>query len=190
MRLGRARFGLRASRAALPSLLLLGLAGSPGEGAVPWNPRAPENGQRLPAFNYATVETVLDAIRATHRRAGTSPARPLIAVTFPNGRRAVITLLSCTADGATCRALGVQSSWNPPAGAARSRLVEAIGRFNQRYAFSKAYLTAEGRLALQRYLTADYGFIRGDLAVNLLVFASQADRFANEVIRPLGGGTP
>jgi Putative bacterial sensory transduction regulator len=177
-------------RTALPPLLLLVVGLSPVHGAVPWNPRAPENGQLLPAFNYATVETVLDAIRATHRRAGTSAARPLIAVTFPNGRRAVISLLSCTADGATCRALGIQSSWNPPAGVARSRLTDAVERFNQRYSFSKAYLTAQGRPALQRYLTADYGFIRGDLAVNLLVFSNQADRFANEVVRPLAGGTP
>lgn len=38
---------------------------------------------------------------------------------------------------------------------------------------------------MQRYLTADYGFIRGDLAVNLLVFASQVDKFAKEVLAPL-----
>lgn len=176
--------------AALTALGLAAAAPSAASAAVPWNPRAPDNGQLLPAFNYATVETVLNAVRATHRRAGTSPARPLIAVTFPNGRRAVITLLSCTADGATCRALGIQSSWNPPAGVARSRLAAAVELFNQRYSFSKAYLTAQGRPALQRYLTADYGFIRGDLAVNLLVFASQADRFANEVVRPLGGENP
>jgi hypothetical protein len=181
---------MRAAAASSLCVLAVLAAGHEARAAVPWNPRAPENSQLLPAFSYTTVEAVLNAIRATHRRAGTSPARPLIAVTFPNGRRAVITLLSCTADGTTCRALGIQSSWNPPAGVARGRLVEAVGLFNQRYSFSKAYLTAQGRPALQRYLTADYGFLRGDLAVNLLVFASQADRFANEVIRPLGGGTP
>lgn len=176
------------------TLTALGLAVavplSAARAAVPWNPRAPENSQLLPAFSYGTVETVLDAIRATHRRAGTSPARPLIAVTFPNGRQAVISLLSCTADGATCRALGIQSSWNPPAGVPRSRLATSVELFNQRYSFSKAYLTAQGRPALQRYLTADYGFIRGDLAVNLLVFANQAERFGNEVMRPLRGGSP
>jgi hypothetical protein len=47
-------------------------------------------------------------------------------------------------------------------------------------------MAADGRPALQRYLTADYGFIRGDLAVNLLVFAEQADTFARDVLRPLG----
>ena len=63
------------------------------------------------------------------------------------------------------------------------RLEDAIQQFNRRYAFSRAFLTADGRAALQRYLTADYGFIRGDLAVNLLVFANQAQRFATEVLR-------
>ena len=64
------------------------------------------------------------------------------------------------------------------------RLAAGIQGFNQRYAFARASLTPDGRAALQRYLTADYGFIRGDLAVNLLVFASQADRFAAEVLSP------
>ena len=45
-------------------------------------------------------------------------------------------------------------------------------------------MLADGRPALQRYLTADYGFIRGNLAVNLLVFAGQMDLFAAEVLRP------
>jgi hypothetical protein len=152
---------------------------------VPWNPRAPENAQLLPTFNYATVETVLNAVRARHQRSGTSPARPLIVATFPNNRRAVISLLSCTADGGSCKALGIQASWNSPAGVPRARLAEAVERFNQRYSFAKAYLTPQGRPALQRYLTADYGFVRGNLAVNLLVFADQAERFANEVLRPL-----
>ncbi len=157
---------------------------------MPWNPRAPENGQLLPAFNYSTVETVLSSIGARHQRASANPARPLIVANFPNGRRAVVSLLSCNPDGSACKALGIQSSWAVPTGTPRPRLDEAVGRFNQRYSFSKAYVTAQGRLALQRYLTADYGFVRGNLAVNLQVFADQANRFANEVVRPLAPATP
>jgi hypothetical protein len=173
---------------ALPGFPLLAaalaLAQGPAQAQVPWNPRAPENNQRYAAFNYASVEQVLGAIGAKSQRSSTNPARPMLVVTFPNGRRAVITLLSCNPDGSACRALGIQASWNAPAGAA-PRLGAAIEGFNQRYSFSKAYVSAAGRPAVQRYLTADYGFIRGDLAVNLLVFAQQADRFANEVLRPL-----
>ena len=97
----------------------------------------------------------------------------------------MISLLSCNADGSVCRALGIQSSWNAPAGAAPARIAAAIEQFNRRYSFAKAFVAPNGRLTLQRYLTGDYGFIRGDLAVNLQVFATQADRFANEVIAPL-----
>ncbi len=61
----------------------------------------------------------------------------------------------------------------------------AIERFNQRYSFGKAFVATDGRPALLRYLTADYGFIRGNLAVNFLVFASQADQFATQVLKPL-----
>lgn len=174
---------LRTLAAAL-ALLLAGFA-DPAAAQVPWNPAAPENRQLLPTFNYTTVETVLTGIRARHQRASANPARPLLIVDFPNGRRAVISLLSCTPDGSSCKALGIQSSWNAPAGVAPARLHELANGFNQRYSFSKAYVTAQGRLALQRYLTADYGFVRGNLAVNLLVFADQANRFANEVVRPL-----
>ena len=164
----------------------LGLAGG-AQAQVPWNPRAPENKQIRPAFNYATVEEVLNAIRARHQRSGTNPARPLIVATFPNNRRAVLSLINCNADGSVCKGLGIQSSWVAPPGTPPARVAAAIEQFNRRYSFSKAFVAANGRPTLQRYLTGDYGFLRGDLAVNLLVFANQADRFANEVIRPLGG---
>ena len=49
----------------------------------------------------------------------------------------------------------------------------------------RALTDADGRPSLQRYLTADYGFIRGNLAVNLVVFSNQVDRFAREVLQPL-----
>jgi hypothetical protein len=149
-----------------------------------FNPRAPENSQVLPTFNYATVESVLNAIGARHQRSGTQ-ARPVIIATFPNGRRAALEMISCEREGAACRALSIQSTWDRPANVPVERLAQGIQQFNQRYAFSKAYLTQDGRPALQRYLTADYGVIRGDLAVNLLVFANQAERFRAEILQPL-----
>jgi hypothetical protein len=82
----------------------------------------------------------------------------------------------------------MQSTWPRPAGAAPERLAAAVAAFNQRYSFAKAFVAADGRPALQRYLTADYGFVRGNLAVNLLVFANQAERFAAEALRPLEPG--
>lgn len=159
-------------------------AAAQGQGR--WNARAPENGQVLPSFNYATVEGVLASIGARSERRGTAD-RPALAVTFANGRRAAIVFGSCDRGGAACKAISIQTVWNRPTGVAADRLEDSIQRFNQRYAFSRAFLTGDGRPALQRYLTADYGFIRGNLAVNLLVFATQADRFANEVLRPLQG---
>ena len=66
----------------------------------------------------------------------------------------------------------------------------AIAAFNQRYAFSRALVAADGRPSLQRYLTADYGFIRGNLAVNLIVFAGQIDRFVAEVLQAPGTAAP
>jgi hypothetical protein len=95
---------------------------------------------------------------------------------------------SCDAGGNACKALGIQSYWPKIAGAPPERTAKAIERFNQRFSFAKAYVAADGRPALQRYLTADYGFVRGNLAVNLLVFASQAELFAREVLRPLEAG--
>jgi hypothetical protein len=150
---------------------------------VPWNPAAPENRQLLPTFNYATVESVLTAINARFERHGTAE-RPALAVTFRNGRRAAILFGSCERQGAACKAISIQAIWTRPANIPSERLAANIQGFNQRYAFSRGYLTQDGRPALQRYLTADYGFVRGNLAVNLLVFANQAERFAIEVLRP------
>jgi hypothetical protein len=150
-----------------------------------WNPKAPENTQTLPAFSYETVEPVLAAVGARFRRAGGNPARPQIAVTFANNRTALLTMSACDPQGSGCKALSMQSHWTRIANSPADKTEAAIAAFNQRYSFAKAFVGADGRPALQRYLTADYGFIRGNLAVNLLVFASQADQFATQVLRPL-----
>lgn len=173
-------------RAAFVALLLLIAPAAALAQAAPsparWNPAAPENRQVLPTFNYATVESVISAVGARSERRGT-PDRPALAVTFANGRRAAIVFSSCENQGQACKALSIQAVWTKPANVPAERLAANIQAFNRRYAFSRAFLTADDRPALQRYLTADFGFIRGNLAVNLLVFASQSERFAAEVLR-------
>lgn len=172
-------------RGALPALMLIaaGAAAAQTAGSPRWNPAAPENRQLLATFNYATVESVLTEIGARFERRGTAE-RPALSVTFPNNRRAAILFGSCERQGAVCKAISIQSIWARPANVPPDRLAASIQAFNQRYAFSRGYLAQDGRPALQRYLTADYGFVRGNLAVNLLVFANQAERFAVEVLRP------
>jgi putative sensory transduction regulator len=137
----------------------------------------------LPAFSYETVEPVLTQIGARFERQG-SGERPALTVTFANGRRAAILFGACERAGAACKAISIQAVWNRPADLTPERLGGALHAFNLRYAFARATITADGRPSLQRYLTADYGFIRGNLAVNLMVFAGQADRFVVEVLQP------
>jgi hypothetical protein len=170
--------------------LVAALASSPATSASPqavapprWNAKAPENTQLLPNFSYATVEPVLTAIGARFQRSGQA-AKPALLVTFPNNRRATLILSSCDAAGA-CKALSIQSFWTRIANSPPEKTAQAIASFNQRYSFAKAFVAADGRPVLQRYLTADYGFVRGNLAVNLLVFASQAEQFATQVLKPL-----
>ena len=160
-----------------------------GGGVAPqrWNPRAPENAQLLPTLCYATVEPVLSAIGARYQRTG-QPGKPAIAVTFPNERKATLALSACDSGGNACKALSIQSYWTKIANAPPEQTARAIEGFNQRYSFAKAFVAPDGRPALQRYLTADYGFVRGNLAVNLLVFANQAERFATDVLRPIETG--
>ena len=175
-------------------LVVLGLAGlgalsmAPSAlnaqgGAPRWTPNAPDNAQLLANFSYATVEPVLTAIGARFQRSGQA-ARPALLVTFPNNRRATLNLRSCDAAGA-CKALSIQSFWTRIANSPPDKTAQAIATFNQRFSFAKAFIAADGRPAMQRYLVADYGFVRGNLAVNLLVFASQAEQFATQVLRPL-----
>ncbi len=170
-------------RAAVVALILAGSGAAQAQPAPQrWNPAAPENRQVLPNFNFATVESVLTAIGARFERAG-SAGRPALTVTFPNNRRAALIFGNCEAQG--CKSLSIQSIWLRPGNVPADRLAQAVQRYNQRYAFARALMMGDGRPALHRYLTADFGFIRGNLAVNLLVFAEQAERFSREVIQPL-----
>ena len=172
-------------KSAFAALLALALSATAAEAAgVRWNPKAPENKQLLSGFDYAGVESVLASIGAKWQRSNADPARPTLLVTFPNGRKALLVMSACGADG-SCKALSVQSFWTKIANSPPDRTTKAIETFNQKYAFAKAFVAADGRPALQRYLTADFGVIRGDLAVNLLVFSDQAERFAVDVLRPL-----
>ena len=173
----------------LVALILLACAGAaeaqtpPASSPARFNPAAPENRQVLPTFSYATLEAVLAQVGARFERRGTAE-RPVLIATFANNRRAAILFGSCERAGAACKAISIQAVWNRPPGLAPERLAAAIQSFNQRYAFARAFITTDGRPALQRYLTADYGIIRGNVAVNLLVFANQVDRFVAEVLRP------
>lgn len=169
-------------RSAIAAALLMCAAAAPAQSPARWNPAAPENRQLIPTFNYQTVESVLASIGARSERRGDA-SRPALAVTFANNRRAAILFGSCERQGAACKAISIQAVWSKPDNVPAERLSQNIQQFNRRYAFSRAFLTADGRPALQRYLTADFGFIRGNLAVNLLVFASQSERFAAEVLR-------
>jgi len=173
---------------AVLALLASAPAAAQPPAAGPFNAAAPENRQMLPAFSYATVEPILAQIGARYERAGTD-AQPALTITFINGRRAAILFGSCL--GTSCRAISIQAVWNAPPGVPADRLATAVAGFNQRYAFSRAFVAADGRPSLQRYLTADFGFIRGNLAVNLIVFAGQIDRFVTEVIQaPLQAPPP
>ena len=174
---------MRSTALAGALLLVAAPAASQTSPAPRWTPNAPDNGQLLSNFSYATVEPVLAAIGARFQRSGQA-ASPTLLVTFPNNRRASLILSSCDAAGA-CKALSIQSFWTRIANSPPEKTAQAIASFNQRYSFGKAFVAADGRPALQRYLTADYGFIRGNLAVNLLVFANQAEQFATQVLRPL-----
>jgi hypothetical protein len=147
--------------------------------AGPFNAAAPENRQVLPAFSYATVEPVLTQIGARFERTSES-GRLALTITFANGRRAAILFGSCLQD--SCRAISIQAVWSGPPADKVAQLANAVVAFNQRYAFSRALVAADGRPTLQRYLTADFGFVRGNLAVNLIVFAGEIDRFVTEVI--------
>ena len=168
---------------AVAALLSLSLAANAAAPAVRWNPKAPDNAQTLSGFSFATLEPVLAAIGARYQRSG-SAARPELLVSFANDRKAILMLSAC-GTGGSCKALSIQSYWTPIANSSPERTAEAIQTFNRKYAFAKAYVAPDGRPALQRYLTADYGIVRGNLAVNLLVFAQQADQFATDVLRPL-----
>jgi hypothetical protein len=175
-------------KAALTAAFLFAFTASAASAQVApprWNPAAPENRQVLPTFNYQTVESVLTAIGARSERRGTAE-RPALAVVFPNNRRAAILFGSCERQGSVCKSISIQAVWNRPQTLTEAELGEGVQRFNRQYAFSRALVTQDGRAALQRYLTADFGFVRGNLAVNLLVFANQSERFANEVLRQQG----
>ena len=172
------------SRFVLGAALLMAAPATAQMLPVPrWNPKAPENVQTLPNFSYTTVEPVLTAIGAKFQRSAQA-GKPALLVSFPNNRRATLLMSSCDTAGA-CKALSIQSFWTRIANSPPERTAQAIASFNQRFSFAKAFVAPDGRPALQRYLTADYGFIRGDLAVNLLVFASQSEQFATQVLRPL-----
>lgn len=173
---------MKTAIAAASALALM--AGSAASAAPRWNPRAPENNQVLPSFSYSSVEEVLGAIGARSQRSG-SASKPTLLVTFSNNRKAVLALGGCSGQGTGCKSLSMQSNWTRIANSTPEKTASAIQAFNQRYSFGKAFMTADGAPGMQRYVTADYGFIRGNLAVNLLVFATQVDRFATQVLGPL-----
>ena len=184
---------MRTFPAAVSLLIVIAASANAQNSAAPsaprWNPAAPENRQLLATFNYATVESVLAEIGARAERRGPAD-RPALAVTF---RTAAVARSCSVAASGRARSARRSASRRFGRGPPTCRPIAWLQR-------SRASTSAtpsrgpispqDGRPALQRYLTADYGFVRGNLAVNLLVFASQADRFVLEVLRPAPTSAP
>ena len=141
----------------------------------------------IPNFDAQHVGPILDELGAAWRVRQTNDGQSLIDVNFGGEVNFVMMPVVCrsTLSGAGQSVSG-QAAAGPSdcvglsmaalfEGAANMQTVQA---FNYRYAFAKAGLNPNGGAYLTRYEIADYGVPRGNLASSMLVFAQQAELFA------------
>lgn len=122
-------------------------------------------------FDAAALGPVLAEMGASYEVAQVG-GQTVLVVSVPGGVRFVATPVACSgADGSNCTGLNLIALYQTKAPA---RTVEA---FNYRYAFSSAGRDNDGYAYLSRYITADFGIPRGNIAVNVAVFVVHAIEF-------------
>ncbi|MEM8986472.1 MAG: hypothetical protein AAGC95_07080 [Pseudomonadota bacterium] len=127
------------------------------------------------AFTPAYISSLLDELGITNAVQRFENEEVIIAAQAPNGLRFLMVFYACNPeDKNSCLGLNLRAGWRRAEGYAKG----AVHDFGAMYPFAKSYVSGEGAV-LSRYLTADYGVAKGNIAVNVGVFINFAQNFAS-----------
>ncbi len=127
--------------------------------------------QIVASFAIPDLNGLLDELGYEHE-AGTLPSgAAVIRVTAPDGLAFYLQPRACDAD--RCAGLSITAAFRGPAPFDPAM----ITAYNLRYVFMKGVLLPDGGALLGRYIIADYGIPRGNIAVNIAAFVNMAGEF-------------
>lgn len=129
-------------------------------------------------FDIASIGPILTEMGAAWQEMRTEDNQPYIAVNAGGGLSMIIAPMACMGPMHTqCVGMNTISFFQ-----GASMNYQTVSAFNQRYAFTSAYISQQGDVAfLSRYDIADYGIPRGNVASSLASFVTLADRFRQEL---------
>ncbi len=126
-------------------------------------------------FSLETLSGILTEMGFQYAQQSTPNNTTMLRVTGPSGLIFFIEPRACNSGrcvGLSMNALYQRS--NPYA-------YEEINAYNDRYVFMKSMRLNDGSALLSRYVTADFGIPRGNIAINITVFNNLASRFPEDV---------
>ena len=133
-----------------------------------------ENTKRVTNFTHQEVQALLSEM-GINSQIGENGE---IFATTPAGYKFFVFVTACDSPGFNCRGLELFSFYD--VGAGNASIVKA-NTFNASYPFAKAYAMNQGGMALSRYLTADDGIARGNIAVNIVVYLRMAEKYGEYI---------
>ena len=127
-------------------------------------------------FSWNNVTSILTEMNAQHQLVTDSTGGKYLSI---SGARVPIYAQqwACN-DDSVCRGLVFYAVLDQP-----KLSLSRVNDLNSQYHFLKAHLLEDGKLLLSRYLTADHGIARGNVKVNLEVFASMAGNVSDSTIQ-------
>lgn len=129
-------------------------------------------------FDISSIGPILTEMGATWQEMKSEDGQPYVAVNVGGGLAMIIAPMACAgANYTSCIGMNTISFFQGV-----SMNYQTVAAFNQRFAFTSAYISQEGDVAfLSRYDIADYGIPRGNVASSLANFVALADRFRQEL---------
>ncbi|MFQ5562807.1 MAG: YbjN domain-containing protein [Parvularculaceae bacterium] len=127
-------------------------------------------------FDAGTVGPILSELGIVWQQGATEDGSPYIAGNIDGQLTFLMAPAACRGPGnANCVGVNMIALFEGQANA------QTVNAFNYRYAFASTGLDPSGAAYISRYEISDYGMARGNLATSLMVFATIADKFRDEL---------
>ncbi|QUL38579.1 YbjN domain-containing protein [Erythrobacter sp. JK5] len=135
-----------------------------------------QDSDTIQTFTKADFTQALDAVGATY---DVHDDRRNIDISFGNGLKADGLLMACD-DNETesnCYGTSILATFSAPTGADDASIAKAIGEYNYRENFGRAYLDPEGTISVRMYIISDGGIVRENYSRQIELWATSLGDF-------------
>jgi Putative bacterial sensory transduction regulator len=140
--------------------------------------------RELREFSAETLGPILKEMKIDYKVEDDGKGAPYLTFSY-DGLKMSIYPAGCEKDtNKKCLGAFLTASWNPWQGVSRSEMMERVNAFDMKYDYVDAAIYEDNAPFMSRYMIADHGMKYQNIMVELEVFGSLANKFADAMDQP------